>query len=107
MLIQGAVSKVMNRRRVTIAVKAANGTNINASEETKDVWKWSAIPRTMRDQAATTARRERRRMLKMECMVKSGREGSEWNIVVVVVEGCVWASVGILERMLCVLVKAG
>ena len=28
---------------------------VRASEETKDVWKWSAIPRTIRDQAATRA----------------------------------------------------
>jgi hypothetical protein len=56
-------------RRVTIAANTASGTNINASEDTKDVWKWSAIPRTMRDQAATTTKREARRMLKMEYIV--------------------------------------
>ena len=28
---------------------------VRASEETKAVWKWSAIPRTIRDQAATRA----------------------------------------------------
>ena len=28
---------------------------VRASEETKAVWKWSAIPRTIRDQAATAA----------------------------------------------------
>ena len=70
---------------------------VRASEETKAVWKWSAIPRTIIDQAATTAvpqnnfeiiiiiiivswkdncstrvlytpKREARRMLKMECI---------------------------------------
>jgi hypothetical protein len=61
-----------------MAAKTASGTNINASEETKDVWKWSAIPRTMREKAATTAKREARRMLKMEYMVTS-EDRSEWK----------------------------
>ena len=33
---------------------------VRASEETKDIWKWSAIPRTMRDQAATMAAPQRK-----------------------------------------------
>jgi len=28
---------------------------VRASEETKEIWKWSASPRTTRDQAAMTA----------------------------------------------------
>jgi exoribonuclease R len=75
-------------RRVTMAAKTASGTNINASEETKEVWKWSAIPRTMREKAATTAKREARRMLKMEYMVTS-EDGSEWKVVFVESKGVV------------------
>jgi hypothetical protein len=81
LLIQGTKSKVRSTRSVTIAANTASGTNIRASEETKEVWKWSAIPRTIRDQAATTAKREARRMLKMECMVTS-EDRSEWKTVV-------------------------
>jgi hypothetical protein len=80
--MQGSTSKVRNMRRVTIAANTASGTNISASEDTKDIWKWSAIPRTMRDQAATTAKRETRRMLKMEYMV-TGEDRSEWKTSVV------------------------
>jgi len=82
LLIQGSTSKVRNMRRVTIAANTASGTNISASDDTNEVWKWSAIPRTMRDQAATTAKREARRMLKMEYMV-SREDRSEWKTVVV------------------------
>jgi hypothetical protein len=82
LLIQGTRSNVRSTRSVTIAANTASGTNISASEETKDVWKWSASPRTMRDQAAMTVRREVRRMLKIECMITS-EDRREWKTVVV------------------------
>jgi hypothetical protein len=88
LLIQGTNSNVRNIRRVTIAANAASGTNISASEETKAVWKWSAIPRTISDQAATRAKREARRMLKMEC-IGTNEDRSEWKMVIVSGRGVV------------------
>jgi hypothetical protein len=82
LLMHGTKSKVRNMRSVMMAANTASGTNINASEETKDVWKWIAIPRTMREKAATTTKREVRRMLKRECMVTNG-DRSEWKTAVV------------------------
>jgi hypothetical protein len=102
---EGGEKRVQLRARTlyTVTLNRRGGVQVEveheyvrASEETKAVWKWSAIPRTIRDQAATTAetqkflknkikivswkdhswmrgyapKREARRMLKMECMVQ-------------------------------------